>query len=192
MGYISMAANVVRAEDDPKVISAGPSSLSAGDRLGRGLGWFSLGLGLTQLLAPGVIAKPLGLSGNEGLLRAYGAREIGAGVLSLSTEKRVGLWSRVAGDVLDMTTLMTALRRDNPKRNNVKVALGLVAGVTALDVIAAQRAGGGPHRGGSRRRYADRSGFPQGVQKARGAARKEERGPRPSPRHSRAAPSSVE
>jgi hypothetical protein len=107
MGYISMAANVVRAEDDPKVISAGPSSLSASDRLGQRLGWFSLGLGLSQLLAPRLVARPLGLSGNEGPLRAHGAREIGAGVLSLSTEKRVELWGRVAGDVLDMTPTRT-------------------------------------------------------------------------------------
>jgi len=175
MGYLSRLSNVVRSEGDPKIISAGRSSLGAGDRFARALGWFSIGLGLSELLAPRLVAGPLGMGGNEGLLRAYGAREIGAGVLSLSTEKRAGLWSRVAGDVLDMATLMTALRRDNPKRSNAMLALGLVAGVTALDIIGAQRAAGGQRRGGGRGRYADRSGFPQGVQKARGAARDEEK-----------------
>src|SRR5690348_125459 len=114
MGYVSRISNIARQEGAPKVISAGRSSLGSGDQLARALGWFSLGLGLSELLAPRLVAGPLGMRGNEGLLRAYGAREIGAGVLSLSTEKRAGLWSRVAGDVLDMATLMTALRRDNP------------------------------------------------------------------------------
>lgn len=174
MGYIPQVSNVVRSEGDPKLISSGHSSLGTADRFARALGWFSIGLGLSELLAPRLVAAPLGMLGNEGLLRAYGAREIGAGIFSLSTERRLGLWSRVAGDMLDMATLLTALRRDNPKRGNVMLALGLVAGVTALDVIGAQRAMAGQRRGG-RRRYADRSGFPQGVQNARGAARDNEK-----------------
>ena len=64
-------------------------------------------------------------------MRSYGAREIAAGVLSLSTEKQAGLWSRVAGDGLDVATLVSGLRNDNPQRNNVAFALMMVLGIGA-------------------------------------------------------------
>ena len=169
MTYIS---NIARSEGDPKVLRSGPSSLGASDRLAKALGWFSLGLGLTELIAPGAITRALGMQGKEGLVRAFGAREIGHGLLTLSPDKQVGLWSRVAGDGLDIATLMGGLRDDNPKRDNVAIALAMVLGVTLLDVIGAQSTTVRHSRNrGERRLYRDRSGFPRGVQAARGAAR---------------------
>ncbi len=169
MNHVS---NFLRSEGDPKVIRSGPSSLSASDRLAKALGWFALGLGLAELIAPGRITRALGMQGNEQLVRAYGAREIASGVLTLSTEKQVGLWSRVAGDGIDVTTLLTGLREDNPKRSNVSAALFAVLGVTLLDLIAAQGATA-RHRAsvGSRGFYHDRSGFPMGLRAAAGAAK---------------------
>ena len=78
------------------------------------------------------------MEGKEALVRAYGAREIGAGILCLSVDKQAGLWSRVAGDGVDIATLLTGMRSDNPKRDNVMLALAVVLGVTVLDVVAAQ------------------------------------------------------
>jgi hypothetical protein len=169
MTYIS---NIARSEGDPKVLRSGPSSLTAPDRLGKALGWFSLGLGLIELLAPDRITRALGMEGREALVRAYGAREISSGVLSLSAEKNLGLWSRVGGDGIDIATLLTALRDDNPKKQNVTTALALVAGITLLDILAAQgttvRHG---RTSGDRYVYRDRSGFPDGLEAARGAAK---------------------
>src|ERR1700733_3841930 len=116
-------SNIVRPERDPQIVRTGPSSLDSSDKLARALGWFSLGLGLIELFTPHRITRSLGLEGNEGLVRAYGAREIGAGVLSLSVDKKAGLWSRVAGDGLDIVTLLRALREDKTKRDNVARAL---------------------------------------------------------------------
>ncbi|MEN3289860.1 MAG: hypothetical protein V7634_4160, partial [Bradyrhizobium sp.] len=45
-------SNLVRSKGDPKIVSTGPSSLTAADRLARGLGWFSLALGALELFAP--------------------------------------------------------------------------------------------------------------------------------------------
>jgi len=84
------------------VVETGRSSLPNVDRWARNLGWFSLALGATELFAPRAIARSLGMQGREPLLRAYGMREIGAGMLTLSTEKQTGVWSRVAGDCLDI------------------------------------------------------------------------------------------
>jgi hypothetical protein len=165
-------SNIVRYENDPRVVESGPSSLPAVDRWAKALGWLSLLLGAAELLAPKSIARSLGMEGKEGLLRAYGVREIGAGMMTLSTEKQMGVWSRVAGDALDIATLMAARDRTNPKSDNIGVALALVLGITALDVIVAQ-AGSVSHsrRRGEQRLYSDRSGFPKGIEAARGAAR---------------------
>ena len=175
MTYI---ANITRSEGDPKILSSGPSSLSSADKLGRALGWFSLALGVMELVAPRRITRALGMEGSEGLVRAYGARELGAGILSMTPEKQVGLWSRVAGDGLDMATLVTVLRPDNPKRGNVGLALGLVLGITLLDIMAGQLVTARHRRTpGNWHQYSNRSGFPQGVERARGAARKMEAAP---------------
>lgn len=175
MGYLS---NIVRSEGDPKVLRSGPSSRGGSDELARALGWFSIGLGLAELLAPRQFTRALGMTGSETLVRSYGLREIGHGILSLSPDKATGLWSRVGGDALDILTLAAAYRPDNPKRDNVGLALAAVAGITLLDLAAAQgvtsRHGRTP---GDRQRYRDRSGFPQGVQRARGAARQDFRTP---------------
>jgi hypothetical protein len=170
MNYIS---NITRSPGDPKVLQSGPSSLGAADYGARALGWFSYGLGLAELLAPRFFTRALGMQGNEALVRAYGAREIASGALTLSLEKDVGLWSRVAGDGLDIATVFTALRPGNPKKGNVVLALAMLAGITALDVMNAQAVAVRHARKGSgaRRQLHDRSGFPQGLEKARGAAR---------------------
>lgn len=47
--------------------------------------------------------------------------------------------ARVAGDALDLATPVLALRADNPKRGNVWIAIGVVAGVTAPGVWDALR-----------------------------------------------------
>lgn len=169
MTYLS---NITRPEGDPKVLQSGRSSLGLSDRLSRALGWFSIALGVTQLVAPRRFTQALGMEGTEGLVQAYGAREIGTGLLSLSVDKTVGLWGRVAGDALDIATVMTALRPGNRKADNVLLTLGLLAGITALDVLGAQAVSVRHKRiGGARTLYKDRSGFPQSLEKARGAAR---------------------
>lgn len=169
MTYMS---NIVRSAGDPKVVRSGPGSLGTSDQLGKALGWFSLGLGLVELFAAHRVTRALGMEGQETLVRAYGAREIASGVLSLSTEKKLGLWSRVVGDGADIATLLTALRDDNPKKQNVATALAMVAGVSLLDLAAA---GGTTARHsrkyGDRSIYGGRSGFPGGLAAARGAAR---------------------
>ena len=167
MTYIS---NLARSEGDPKVLSTGPSSMDMVDQLGRGLGWFSIGLGLLELLSPRTITSTLGMKGREGLVRAYGAREISSGLLSLSIDKDLGLWSRVLGDGLDIATVLAASRPDNRQRKNLGVALMMLLGVAALDVIVAQQVSARhARRPDSARNYRDRSGFPQGLAKARGA-----------------------
>jgi len=110
----------------------------SGGPLATFLGLFSLGLGLWEALDPRGVAAATGVR-SPALLRAYGLREIGAGVGILTSRRPAGwLWARLAGDVLDLATLGAAYAeapgRDRPK---ALLAAAAVAGVTALDVIAA-------------------------------------------------------
>lgn len=148
-------------------------SLTTADKLARGLGWFSLALGAAEIVAPGRIAKALGLEGKETLLRAYGGREIAAGIGALSVESELGVWSRVPGDLLDLGTLAFGIsgNDDEQQRRNAKIAIGAVAGIMLLDILVAATLSRQRSRGrGESRDYSDRSGFPGGATKARGAA----------------------
>ena len=168
MNYI---VNVLRSKGDPKILQSGRSSLTPADNLARGLGWFSIALGLTELLGAKRVARALGLTGSETLIRFFGMREIGAGMATLSTEKPFGLWSRVAGDALDLVTLATAFDAPPRQRKNVMLAIAAVGGVMVLDVIAARAVSAERARPDQPKLYPRRSGFPKGLAAGRGAAR---------------------
>jgi hypothetical protein len=178
---VNYIANISRFAGDPKILSSGSSSLTSGDRMARCLGCFSIALGAVELMAPRAVGRLLGMEGREKLVRTFGAREISAGIVSLSTERQAGMWSRVAGDGMDLAALLGAYRRDNPKRSNVGLAIGIVIGIAMLD-IAAGKMTTSVHTRKRRewRRYSDRSGFPRGLQEARGAARAPDGGSDPS------------
>lgn len=111
-------------------------------RVARGLGWFSIGLGLAELLAPRAIARLSGGTGRHtGLMRLHGLREIASGLLIFSTghKSAQGVWSRVAGDAMDLGTL--AMAATNPRTNKIGVAFATanVLAVSAVDVLCAQQ-----------------------------------------------------
>ena len=116
-------------------------SKSSAKRLAKGLGWFSIGLGVAELLAPKAIAKVCGVSNTHtGLIRVYGLREIAAGVMIFSQENpAAGVWSRVAGDALDLASLGKAFASPSANKGRVTFATANVLAVTALDLIAAKQ-----------------------------------------------------
>jgi len=60
-------------------------SQSSYDRLARGLGYFSIALGVAELVAPRAICRAAGLKDLEPVIRGYGAREIATGVAILGS-----------------------------------------------------------------------------------------------------------
>jgi hypothetical protein len=152
-------------ESSTLVVSNPERSLTTADRVARGLGWFSIGLGLAELVAPGKLARALGLEGKENVVRAFGAREIGAGVGALSIDPGPAIWSRVGGDLLDLGTLAVGLRSgDSEQRRNAGIAIAAVLGVTIADIVtAAALTGERKQDRGETRDYSDRSGFPRGA-----------------------------
>lgn len=123
-----------------------------GSRLARGLGWFSIGLGLAEVAAPRAIARLIGIREDDNtnsVLRAMGSREIANGVAILAQPDRARwLWSRVGGDVVDLSALGAAFNADEPDRRRLTAATMAVLGVTALDLLCAGKMS---VRGGSER-----------------------------------------
>lgn len=149
-------------------------SMTPAMRASRMLGWVSFAIGATELLAPKKVARAVGMPEDRtGLLRAYGAREMLAGVGAHSVYPVPALWSRVAGDLLDLGTLAVAARRPEGGRDRgAWIAMAAVAGITLIDAIVASRIAAETAEGknvGEPRDYSNRSGFPQGVETARGA-----------------------
>src|SRR4051794_2001090 len=73
------------------------------------LGWFSLGLGLMQVLAPRTFLNLIGIKDhdtNVTITRVVGMREISGGI-GVFTEPRPVTWiqARIAGDVMDIALL---------------------------------------------------------------------------------------
>ena len=171
MNVLTKTSDVARSPGDPTIIKSGPSSRGLSDSAANGLGWFSIALGLTELLAPQRLTKALGMEGQEGLVRAFGVRELVHGMLCLSADEKLGAWSRVGGDALDIATLVAAYSDDNPKKHNVALALTADSGGTSNQLATAQGLTARHSRNrGEKRDYSDRAGFPKGLASARGAA----------------------
>jgi len=109
-------------------------------RLSRGLGWFSIGLGLAEILTPRQLAKLIGVRHRPVLMRLMGIREITSGVGILAQQRSAGwLWSRVGGDMIDISLLASALASERNERDRVAAATAAVLGVTALDVYCSEQ-----------------------------------------------------
>jgi uncharacterized membrane protein len=113
--------------------------MTSGERLARGLGLFSLGLGTVQLLAPDEFSRWIGVRpkpDRETATRLVGARELGAAAGLLSGGAPAPwMWARVAGDLMDLALLTRAMTARDTRPERVGTALASVAGITAVDLL---------------------------------------------------------
>ena len=130
--------------------SAGGNGIAASRSLA--LGWFAVGLGAAQLIAPRHLARLIGIRPtrwSSWLLRWFGAREAltGAGILTTGSSS-LWLGARVVGDAADLALLTRAMatprsralfRKPLYRRGRLAAALAAVLGVSALDVWAFRR-----------------------------------------------------
>jgi uncharacterized membrane protein len=112
-------------------------------RLANGLGWFSIGLGLAQITVPGGVARLVGAPPDDRtrmIMRLMGMREIASGLGLLARPRPTRwMWTRVAGDVLDLTLLGTAMAANGSRRGRVGLAATAIAGVAAIDYAAGRQ-----------------------------------------------------
>jgi hypothetical protein len=148
-------------------------SQSSYDTLARGLGYFSITIGVAELVAPAAVCRAAGVRGLESIVRGYGAREIATGVAILTShDPEPWIWTRVAGDVADMATVAAGVQQDDDSRSRSTLALATLAAVTLIDLACAS--GLNMEKGSRRtatRDYSARSGFPHGLPASRGKAR---------------------
>jgi hypothetical protein len=108
-------------------------------KVGLGLGAFSIGLGLLEVAAPGRLARWLGVEGTKArsVIGLFGARELLAGAMLLKgPAASTNAWNRVLRDGMDLASLGLALKGN--RKGSVAAALGLVAGVTLVDIMTAR------------------------------------------------------
>jgi uncharacterized membrane protein len=125
------------------------------ERRAKGLGWFSIGLGLAQIGAPRAVARFIGVNDDEetkNTMFAIGLREITSGIGILSRPRPAGwVWSRVGGDIMDLALLGKAMRSEENDKGRVAAATAAVLGVTVVDFLTGQELSKGSNGGSTSR-----------------------------------------
>lgn len=105
------------------------------------LGLASAALGVPLVARPAQALALMGLADEADrrrLATVVGGRELAAATALLARPSRFWLWSRVAGDAMDLALLRSALagdRHDRPART--RTTMGVAAGIGVLDLAAA-------------------------------------------------------
>jgi len=129
---------------DAPTSAASDSSVAIGPvALADGLGWASASLGAPMLLTPRRFLRTIGVRPDGTtvpITAGVGAREFAATATILGMRhRRVGAWSRVGGDMVDLALLAAAFttKRDDGRR--LLGAICLVAAILGADVFTAVR-----------------------------------------------------
>jgi hypothetical protein len=100
----------------------------------------SVGLGAAEVLAPTLVSNVSGVRPTRrgrNAIRALGVRELAHGFAVRSSP--VLVWTRVAGDILDIALLAVGHRTHSANAKRGLIAAGLLTGIAGLDVIATRR-----------------------------------------------------
>jgi uncharacterized membrane protein len=110
------------------------------ESMARLLGWFSIGLGAAEVFAPGAVARLLGVRKRPRYSVFSASERITSGI-GILTQRRPAswLWSRVGGDMMDLSLLALALASHRRTRGRIAAAAAAVVGVTALDLLCGER-----------------------------------------------------
>ena len=143
-------AGVTRRQSSRRAAGEGPRTYTEprarkgpNEKLADFLGWFSVGLGVSQIVMPRVVSKICGIDDSDGntvLMRALGMRELTSGVGILTQKHPTNwVWSRVAGDALDLSLLVLTALRNPDRRARTAFAAANVLAVAAPDVSESVR-----------------------------------------------------
>jgi hypothetical protein len=110
-------------------------------RLADALGWASSALGAPMTVTPRRFLRAIGVKDDGKAVAwtvAVGVREHLATVNIVGNrQRRIGMWSRVAGDTIDLALLAAADRHKRKDRARLLAAGAAVGGLMALDLITA-------------------------------------------------------
>ena len=106
--------------------------------MARALGWLSIGLGLAEVFAPGTVRQARNVPARARLLGVFGSRDISSGIAILTADRPASMvWSRVAGDIMDLVAFAPSLRGSRAAPSGSKLALAALMALTALDIYVA-------------------------------------------------------
>lgn len=110
-------------------------------RLADGLGWTSSVLGTPMIVAPRRLLRAIGVRDDPQAVRwtvVVGLREHLATLnIIANRQRRIGMWSRAAGDTMDLVLLTQAYRHKCENRTRLLAAGGIVAAIFAADLVTA-------------------------------------------------------
>ena len=121
-----------------------PPRTNGAHTLAKALGWFSIGLGLTELTIPRRLGRSIGAGEQPTVLSLFGVREIATGIgILAAADPTNGVRARVAGDLVDLAFLGSAYAAARTRDDRVACATATAAvlGVTALDIYCATALG---------------------------------------------------
>jgi hypothetical protein len=117
-------------------------TIEANNKMAKFLGWFSIGLGVLEVAAPRRLGAMTGVGDHPWITRAFGVREIVAGVgLLTQNSKAPWIWFRIAGDALDVAAMGLAMSSDESRPSRIAVAAAAVAPIVIMDVLYARKLG---------------------------------------------------
>jgi len=109
--------------------------------MAKGIGYFSIALGLAEVFMPSRLGEMAGISSSHrSFLPALGLREIahGLGILK-SSKPTTAVWTRVGGDVLDLAYIGASFISDDSNKRRLVGSTLAVLGVAALDAYCAAK-----------------------------------------------------
>jgi hypothetical protein len=125
----------------PNDIPQTPAGAVGPIRVADGLGVASAALAAPMLLAPRKLLDQIGIRPDPRpttITIAVGVRELVATFTILGMRhRRVGAWSRVGGDLIDLSLLARALPRRGTNRSRLIGAMSVVGGILAADLATA-------------------------------------------------------
>ena len=110
------------------------------ESVARGLGWFSVAVGLAFLVAPRRLARLFGMGDRPGLSRYLGVRDVlvGAGLLGWKSPAP-WVWGRASADASDAVMMGWGILSGRFSRGPAAVVLVGAAGLSAYSALLARR-----------------------------------------------------
>lgn len=104
------------------------------DEMVRALGWFSVGIGLIELLTPRKVSSTIDIGDHPAILRLLGLRELASG-LGILTQRNPSAWmkGRFAGDLIDIALLGASVASGQARATRAAAAAVAIAKVACMD-----------------------------------------------------------
>lgn len=123
-----------------RIIGKGSNSVNE-RKLARGIGWLSVGVGLTLVAAPKLTVRAFGMGNRPNLGRFLGVRDlvVGAGLLSQSENLAPWLQARAISDAVDATLFLAGAASGAFPRGQAMFGFAVASAFSVFSFALARR-----------------------------------------------------